>query len=355
MDAKEIKKQLLKEENIEELLESLGCDFIKREQRGGLVTAQLPESFGSDNRRAVQVYANESMTTKIRNISDFSGDIFSLVSFLKFKTEPAKLQDTFKQSINFIAELFGWSVSSGKSQRKRDYTSPLKKLASKSKGFSERVPNEVIEEKTLREFRSIADYGWYKEGISLRTQEFYDIGFDFQTHRTTIPIRNENGELVGVKGRLVKEEDVNDFNPKYKYVYKCNISQEWFNMYVAKTEIMRSKKVYIFESEKSVMKLHTNGIRNALAISSSDISEVQVSMIKNLGLDIDIVLCYDKDKLPKEVKKQAVKFTNRDVYAIVDVNNMLAEKDSPIDKGIEVWYDLEENNCYEVSLEREGH
>lgn len=348
MNAKEIKKQLLREDKIEEVLEALDCESIKKEQRGGLVTAQLPERFGSSNKRAVQVYVNEAMTAKIRNISDFSGDIFSLVAFLKFKSEASEVQDRFKDSINFIADLFGWKISSGKQKRKRDYTTPLKLLASKSKGFAHRVANEPIEERVLNGFKQMPDYSWYKEGISLSTQEFYQIGFDFQTHRITIPIRNEKGELVGVKGRLIKPEDVDDYNPKYNYIYKCNISQEWFNMYVAREEIIRKKKVYIFESEKSVMKLHSHGILNAVAISSSDISEAQVSMIKNLGLDIDIVLCYDKDKSNKEVKKNGEQFTNRNVFGIIDVNDLLGSKESPIDRGLEVWNELEKNNCYTI-------
>lgn len=348
MDAKEIKKRLTDDDRLERVLEELGCEYIKREQRGGLVTAMLPERFNSTNKRAVQVYVNEAMPAKIRNISGFSGDIFSLVAFLQFKAETSELQDKFKESINFIADIFGWSISSGNAKRKRDYTTPLKLLASKSKKFAERVPNEPIDEKVLSDFKTIPSHEWYEEGISLKTQEFYEVGFDYLTHRITIPIRNEKGELVGVKGRLINNNDVTDFNPKYMYIYRCNMSQEWFNMYVARAEIIRKRKVYIFEAEKSVLKLHSNGIHNALAISSSDISEPQVTMIKNLGLDIDIVLCYDKDKTAKEVKETAKKFTNRNVYAIADTKDLLDEKDSPIDKGIEVWNKLEENHCYHI-------
>lgn len=350
MDAKRIKERLLEDENIEKVLDSLGCEYVKREQRGSLVTAQLPDKFGSNNKRAVQVYAMDGLPSKIRNVSNFKGDIFSLVSFIKFDSDTSELQSTFKQALKHITDLFGWSSSSGKSSRKKDYVAPLKALASKSKSYTERVPNKPISESVLDNFRWIADAGWYKEGISLQTQMFYNIGFDYQTHRITIPIRNENGELVGVKGRLINNEDKTDFNPKYTYLYKCNISQEWFNMYVARTEILKKKKVYIFESEKSVMKLHSHGITNTLAISSSDISEVQTKMIKNLGLDIDIVLCYDKDKSVDDVRKTADMFTNRDVYSILDLDNLLGEKDSPIDKGIEVWNKLNKNNLYPVNI-----
>lgn len=352
MDSKEIKKRLLEDNNIEILLESLECESIKREQRGRLVTAQLPYRFNSSNKRAVQVYAEKGLTVKIRNMSEFSGDVYSLVSFLEFKSDMSDLQSTFKDSLFYITDLFGWNPSNIRSTRTKDYVAPLKALASRSRKSNIRVPNEPINESTLNNFRTIPDYGWLKEGISLHTQEFYQIGYDYQTHRITIPIRNEKGELVGVKGRLLKEEDRNDFNPKYMYLYNCNISQEWFNMNNAKDSILENKKVYIFESEKSVMKMHTFGYNNSLAISSSDISEVQVSMIKNLGLDIDIILCYDKDKDVDEVKRKADMFTNRNVYGIIDVEDKLGEKDSPVDMGKDVWGYLLENNCYPITIAR---
>lgn len=348
MDARDIKREIIREERIEDLLEALGCEHIKREQRGKLITASLPERFHSDNKRAVQVYATEGAPAKIRNISGFSGDVFSLVSFLEFNSPLDDLQQTFRDALMFITNLFGWSASSGK--RRKDYTAGLKKLASLDRNYSERVPNDVIDDSVLSNFRSIADHGWYLEGISIDTQYKYGVGFDYMSSRITIPIRNEENQLVGVKGRSINDSDVNDYNPKYMYLYNCNISQEWFNMNHARENIIESKKVYIFESEKSVMKMDTYGYYNSLAISSSDISEIQVRMIKNLGLDIDIVLCYDKDKTVDEVKEQAKRFTNRNVYGIMDLDDKLNEKDAPVDRGFEIWEELLENNVYPISM-----
>lgn len=350
MDAKEIKKRLLEDDRIEKLLEELECEWIKREQRGILVTAQLPDKFGSNNKRSVQVYLTEQMPAKIRTIGSFKGDIFSLVSFLKFDTDINELQSTFKKSLKFIADIFGWNLSNSRSSRKKDYVAPLKALASMSKNYAERVPNKEISERVLSNFRLAPNYQWYKEGISIKTQELYQVGYDYMTDRITIPIRNENGRLVGIKGRSINQRDVNDYNPKYKYLYRCNMSQEWFNMHIAKESIISEKKVFIFESEKSAMKMYTHGIKNTLAISSSDISEAQILMLKGLGIDIDIILCYDKDTDLDDIKRHADRITNRDVYAILDIEDMLGEKDSPIDKGIDVWNKLLNNHCYPVKI-----
>lgn len=96
------------------------------------------------------------------------------------------------------------------------------------------------------------------------------------------------------------------------------------------------------------MKLFENGIYNSVAIGASGISEVQVQMIKQLGLDIDIVLCYDKG-LPKEdIEKNARMFEGRNVYAMFDTDDLLVDKQSPIDAGIEIWKQLEEDYIFEV-------
>ena len=42
--------------------------------------------------------------------------------------------------------------------------------------------------------------------ISYETQIEFEIGYDESTNRITIPIRDEISSLVGVKGRLLKEE-----------------------------------------------------------------------------------------------------------------------------------------------------
>lgn len=354
MDAKEIKKRLLEEDRIEKILEALDCEYIGREQRGSLITAQLPDKYSSANKRAVQVYANEFLSSKIRNRADFKGDIFSLVSYIKFSSKGEDLQDTFKDAMNFIVELFGWQGISSRTKPRKDYVAPLKALASKSKKYAERYPNEIISESVLKNFRNIPSYDWLVEGIDYQTQLKYNIGFDYLTHRITIPIRNENGKLVGVKGRLINPEDVDEYNPKYKYVYNCNMSQEWFNMDIAKEEIIKHKKVYIFESEKSCMKMYGHGIKNTLAISSSDISDAQALMVRALGIDIDIILCYDKDKELDDVMKQAEKFNGRNVYAIMDLEDKLGSKDSPIDCGIEIWNYLVENHCYPVIINKES-
>lgn len=356
-DLQRIKDKLISEDKVEDLLESIGCEYISKEQRGFLITAQLPERFYSDNRRAVQVKMNDSLSCQIRNKGDFKGgSIYDLISYIHFdKRGEVEFKDNLYKSKEFICKLFGWTeFLKGRTGGVvvKDYTASLKEIINGKKRKREIKPNPVIPEETMNQFyikgKPLPYIEWINEGISYKTQVLYGVGFDWESYRVVFPLRNRFGQLVGVKGRIMKTED--DPERKYLYLYRCNNRYEWFNFYLAHQYILMDKKVYIFESEKSCMKAHSYGIFNTLAIGATDITEEQADMVKQLGLDIEIVLCYDKDKTIDEIKNQAEMFEGRNVFGMFDVDGLLEDKDAPVDKGFEVWSKLVKNNIYEISL-----
>jgi DNA primase len=148
----------------------------------------------------------------------------------------------------------------------------------------------------------------------------------------------------------MKDED--DPKRKYMYVISCLNSIEWFNFHFAYPYILEHKKVYIFESEKSCMKAFENGIYNTLAIGASDMSQEQADIIRALGLDIEIVLCYDKGISIEDITKQAQLYRGRDVNYMYDINGLLeGEKASPIDEGMDKWNELVNKYVFEVDFE----
>lgn len=358
-DLNKIKDKLRNYDRIERLLESIGCEYVKEEQRGDLITAQLPKRFYSNNKRAVQVRMNKSLSCFIRNRGDFKGgSIFDLISYIHFdKRGEKELTDNLYKAKEYICKLFGWNefLKGYKGDViVKDYTASLKEIINGKKQRKEYKPNPVLPEETMKQFYPfgipLPFKDWVEEGISRRTQMFYGVGFDLESKRVVFPLRNRFGQLVGVKGRIMHNED--DEERKYLYLYRCNNRYEWFNFHNAHPYILMEKRVYIFEAEKSCMKAFDFGYYNTVAIGASDISEEQADMIKSLGLDIEIVLCYDKDKTPKEIKEQAEIFKGRKVYGMFDVNNLLeGEKSSPVDEGIDKWKSLVENNIYEISLQ----
>jgi DNA primase len=358
-DLKLIKNRLRDYDKIEKLLEKMGCEYVKMEQGGDLVTAMLPPKFNSSNKRALQVRMNDSIYCQIRNRGDFNGgSIFDLVSYIQFdKRGEKEINKNLPKSKEYICKTFGWEEYLGNKNNVfvKDYTASLKELIGGKRKRNNFVPNEVISESILNQFyidnQPVPYYEWVKEGIPSYVQRLYGIGFDLLSRRVTIPLRNTKGQLVGVKGRTVEEKDKED--RKYLYLYRCNNRYEWFNFYIAKDYIIKSKKVFIFESEKSVMKAVSYGYFNCLSIGATDISSEQSNLLNSLGEDIEKVLCYDKDKTIDEVTEQVNRLGSNNVYAMIDTDDFLEGKDAPVDKGKVIWENLVDNYVYELSTEKQ--
>lgn len=341
-----IKDRLLDEDKIVDIFEAMGCEFVT--VKNGRVEAQLPDKFHSNNSRSVQCKMNEHLTCSIRSQGDFkNGDIFSLVSYIVNDKRDDEIRLDLNNAKTFICKNLGWTefLKGGVYITKKDYVAPLKAILKETKRKREIHPNEAISEDVLNNYLPYPSYDWIQEGISYKTQMLYGIGFDLESKRITIPMRNRFGKLIGVKARILNDSDD---DRKYLYLYPFNNSQELFNFHYAHTYVLIEKKIYIFEGEKSCMKMFEAGIYNCVAIGSSDITDVQAEIIKSCGMDVEIVICYDKDKTANEIRELVKPLQGRVVKSIIDTQNLIGEKMSPIDKGIEVFQKLESECLYEV-------
>jgi DNA primase len=334
-DLKLLKKRIYEEEKIEEVLEALDCKYVRRE--GSMYVAALPDG---DNRRSVQIRDNEKLTSYIRS-KQVSGDIFSIVSYIKHgHTNKSDIDNDVHQAKMWLINLFGYHDILDNSKRKdHNWNGWLKDLNKKRKKSADVVkevkPNKPIPESTKNDYLMIPYIPWIKEGIKASTQMEFEVGFDWESKRVITLIRNINGELIGVKGRALDDE-----NPyKYLYVEPMNKSIELFGLHKTLPYILEKKEIIIFEGYKSVMKSWQYGYKNCASIEGDDISPYQIALIKSLGIDIKIILCFDKDKSEEDVVNQAMRFNNRKVFYVLD-ERYLGEKDSPVDKGVKIWEKL---------------
>lgn len=210
------------------------------------------------------------------------------------------------------------------------------------------------EEKEVTYDESVLDkynngYKWFKrfadDGILPSSQVKFKIGFSEESNRITIPHYNEHGEIIGVMGRLDSDEMTN-FKylplipfPKHKYLY---------GLYQNKEYIKESKKVYIFESEKSVMQCDSFGVYNTTALGGNQISITQVEQLLKLGVS-EIVLCMDEGLIIDAIKRdiQTIKsccfMRDIKIKVMIDKENKYLPKESkcsPSDKGREIFLKL---------------
>lgn len=339
-DLHDIKKAIYEEGRIEEVLELLGCKNIRPERNR--IVASLPNG---KNMRSVQVKMNDHLTSSIRT-KQINGDIFSLVSYIKFNcATKAEIYDNLFEAKMWIVEELDYYhlVSKDRTKvKKQTYNSWLKdmrKKRSKKVNLEDLHPNIPIPESTKDRYLMEPYYPWIKEGISWETQKEWEIGFCWESHRIITLIRNITGELIGVKGRAM-----DDNNPwKYLYVEEMNKSIELFGLHKTLPYILEEKEIILFEGYKSVFKAWQMGYKNVGSIEGDDISDAQIALIKSFGLDIKITICYDKDKSEESIKEQASKFRNRKVFYTLDEDDLLSEKQSPVDRGLKVWNKLYKN------------
>lgn len=355
VNIKGLKKYIFNNKLVDELLESLDVQNVHVEQSGNLIVGGLPSRFNSSNRRAVQVKYNQSLTCYIRNRSDFKGDIINLVSYLEFDARTdSEYSQTLSKTLTFITKTLNIKGLTIDDEVERvDYASPLKNLLNKVKRQNVAKLNPPIPEDILENYHNIFPLQWIEEGIDWETLDVFGIRIDADTNRAIIPIRNKRGQLIGTKGRLLStEKETNE--PKYLYLDRCNTSQELFNLHRAKESIQAEGYVYVFEGEKSTMKMWQEGYKNAVAIASSSFSDEQYRLIHELGDDIQIVLCYDNDKEISEIKEEVEKLSlellpYHEIHVVYDMQELLPPKSSPIDGGAEILEQLLEENVYQIN------
>lgn len=354
-DLQIIKRRLVEDYKLKELYEAMNCEYVSFS--GNRVEAQLPEKYNSTNKRAVQTKLNDNLTCSIRTPVGFSGgDIFSLVSFLIYdKRTKEEISKNLYIAKRFICETLGWTefLKGGEFRTKKDYVAPLKAILKKEQKKREIGSNPILPNSIMDEYyfygKPLPYSGWIEEGISHKTQTMYGVGFDLDSKRIVFPLKNMSGQIVGVKGRIMKDED--DLERKYLYLHRCNNRFEWFNFHIAVPYILAEKRVYIVESEKSAMKLFENNVYNVLAIGASEMSFEQVEIVKQLGLDVEIVLCYDKGIMITEITKIAELYKDRKIFSMYDCDYLLkGAKSAPIDEGIEVWNELVKDYIFPINF-----
>lgn len=213
-----------------------------------------------------------------------------------------------------------------------------------------------IDESVLNHFYKMAHRSFLNDGINIETIAKFGIMYDIYNNRIIIPHRNDKGELIAVRCRNLEEELVNT-GRKYMPIIINNkllsapTGQYFYGLYNNKLNIQRFKKVILLESEKAVMQLDTMypDTNIGLALSSSNLSKYQIGILKSLGVE-EVIVALDKEfdtiGSDEEIlyRKRIIKtILNRlkaegfMVSVIWDNFNLLNRKDSPTDRGKEVF------------------
>ena len=339
MGSSDLKEYIVEQEQVDTILEDLGCGHITKHD--GYYTCSNPDG---NNTQAVVIYTNPNLVTinYTRNITKNkrSTDIFDLVAFYK--------DCSFPEALRYVHNLLGLDYYQEKEEscESLQILKMLKDMASGDDDY-DNEPVKPIPEEILSYYLPYPNKMFEDDGIGLEVQQEFEIGYDPHSNYITIPIRDSLGSLCGVKGRYFGEPD--ECHSKYTYLEKCAKGKILYGYWQNKGYIKNNKYIIVVESEKAVQQLATIGIRNVVSTGGKTISKYQVELIVRTGCMP--LFAYDKDVTEEELKSIADMFLDGiDVYAIIDRDNILNEKESPSDNP-QKWEDLIKNNIYKIKGE----
>ena len=199
-----------------------------------------------------------------------------------------------------------------------------------------------------------------RDGISSEVMDKFGIGFYPPRHQITIPVFDLNGGLVGIHCRNLDPKEL-ERGKKYiplhticgmDYRFKSHEILYGLNMNIE--YIKHTKQIQLFEAPKSVLQLSTMYEQNnGVGMFGLNLNKNRRDMILELGVS-EVIIGIDKDYTDIYDKTYATYCHNANkiatlfrgycnVSVLYDDKDLLGYKDSPTDKGKEVYEYLYNN------------
>ena len=339
MDIESLKENILENDLIPVVLEEVGCHHIKH--RDGFYQCSNPDG---DNTTAVCVYENTNLTTinYTRDITNGrkGSDLISLVEFYK--------NETFPHAIKWICDVLDidyYSNPEDELPESLKLTKMLLYLQENDNVEEEEKPLKPISERILSYYKPYVNNMFLEDNVGYDTQSEFEIGYDEESNRITIPIRDDLGNLVGVKARYFYRKVPED-TMKFIYLEKCARSQILYGLYKTINFIKQKKRVFVVEAEKGVQQLWDAGYQESVATGGKKITQCQINKLTRLC--VPIIFVFDKDVEKEELDSIAKRFIDEvEIYALIDKDDILSEKESPTD-NIEKFEQLLDKNIYKL-------
>ena len=227
--------------------------------------------------------------------------------------------------------------------------------------FASRIHKELPEypEGVLDVFTKFYPTEWLNDGISTEAMDKFNILYSISQNKIIIPHYDINNRLIGIRGRALNEYEVENYG-KYMPVKLENI---WYkhplslNLYGINknTEAVRENGIcFLFESEKSVLQLESFERPNCgLAVCGSSFNKHQLILLLKSCRPKEIVICFDNEEEPNNDKyfeklwSIGKKYSNYCNFSFIyDRKNITEKKDSPTDKGEEIFEELLQRRIY---------
>ena len=297
IDITSLKSQLT-DDRIIELMDAMGAPLMKADSNN-LIFPSICHHRSDCQAHKPRLYYYIESQSWFCFVCHFSGDTISLVQHVKHLD--------FNQAVSYICSVLHLQVGQIEQNEQLDNWTELRRFLPNA----EPEPDKLLayDKSVLSLFDHLYPQEWLDYGISTDILDKFGIGWYARQACISIPVIF-NGQLVGVRGRYTREQDV----AKGKYRPICTLdgtvlkfpsSACLYGYDQNKAAIEKSRQVVLFESEKSVLKAPSYNVHNALAVFGSNISKQHIQLLLELGVN-DVVLCMDSDY--KQVGDDEFKF-----------------------------------------------
>jgi len=360
LDKDSILNSLTKEDVIKIAVE-LGSDYPKTDSQGNLIFKSV--CHGSDSHK-LYYYHEASGDYKGRMFKCYSkcGDSFNIVELVIRANRVRGKTVTWYRALKFIGQATNKLATSDPAESKQiDIISDfvwINRLKAAKRNQKEIPALSPVKEETLEVFSYAPHTEWLGDNISMEALSRYEIGYYGLTNQITIPHRDTNNRLIGIRGRYLDEADVERIG-KYTPVQiggKFLSHQLGANLYgisVSQDRIKRIKKAMLVESEKSCLQNYSyfGDDSYVLATCGSNITLTHQKLLLHYLKCEELLVAFDKEYhdphsyeaeayFNKLVKKVANIVPYCKVCFLLDSKNRLPYKASPTDMGKDVLMEL---------------
>ena len=301
MDWEELREKVKKELDIVEII----SDYLPLKKRGNSYFARCP--FHPDDTPSLSVSPSRGIWKCFG--CNKGGDVISFVAEIEGISYSEALLKLAKEHLGIQPKTSTDPIQLALEKVKDFYTEELTKN-SKAKNYL--LKHRKIPAYVAREFEiGFADGDKLlefakKEGIEEILRKLGHIkthwgSFDILRGRIVIPVKDEKGRIKGFTGRLIEDDKT---QPKYLHTPYLSKGEILFGLTPPAIQAIREKQyLIIVEGVFDAIRLHSIGVRNAVAIFGTELSDKQIKKIlwlrKRAKLQ-KVILAFDNDEAGKK-------------------------------------------------------
>lgn len=244
-----------------------------------------------------------------------------------------------REAVDIIKQFAGYegevSVRDGKMAATLDCKRFMRPKTATKQSNATVLPDDYMQRYEKREDKLAI---WEQEGISRETLDKFQVYYDGFSNRLVYPIRDLNGKIVNIGGRALDPEWKEKDMRKYTYFFSWGTIATLYGLSENMEAIKQAKEIIVFEGCKSVLIANTWGIRNCAALLTSHLNPNQMKILAKLGCRVVFALDKDVDIRNDRNIGRLKNYVNCEY--LYDKKNLLGEKDSPVDRGSEVFKEL---------------